>query len=138
MTASKRRALEALKYLPTTNNLEIDQMDYWEDKNIDIENILDGLEALNMSYAGGEFELLAQQIKSDILQRVKAFDKQLATLTDAYMEWCYKHKGSADRGLFRDHHQSNSEVSKSAGSVKVKVVDIYCESLSTSEDTPDR
>ncbi|EGO04891.1 hypothetical protein SERLA73DRAFT_149229 [Serpula lacrymans var. lacrymans S7.3] len=127
MTASKRRALEALKHLPTVENLEMDQMDYWEDKNIDIKKILDGSEALNMSHAGGEFELLAQQMKSDILQRVKAFDKQLATLIDAYMEWCYKHKGSADHGLFRDYYQSNSEASEGAGSVKVKVVDIYYE-----------
>ncbi|EGO28216.1 hypothetical protein SERLADRAFT_434090 [Serpula lacrymans var. lacrymans S7.9] len=61
-------ALDVLKNLPQGGKLS-----WFEDNNdgdeINMEQILDGSEALDISHAGGEFEALASQLKDNIWKR---------------------------------------------------------------------
>lgn len=61
MTPVQRRALEALRELPLAD----DDPNY-SLENVNIEDILDGSEALDISHAGGEFAELAKELNDDI------------------------------------------------------------------------
>ncbi|KAI5988437.1 hypothetical protein EDD15DRAFT_2141888, partial [Pisolithus albus] len=91
MMPEERQALEALR-----EEKNKDQECEWEDVgNIALEDVLDGTEQLEVSNAGGELTDLAQELKDyrmrrdRILRRDEAFNQQLPTLTQAYLDWSY-------------------------------------------------
>ena len=76
MLTDERHALEALWELPMDDN---SGDEYFRDINLD--GILDGLQSLDISHAGGEFETLAQGVGLDICRRSVKFVLGVIMLT---------------------------------------------------------
>jgi len=65
MTPEERRALEALQDLPDENEHDMD--DDFEEMNLD--SVLDGSAALDISHGGGEFAELKKALKANLTKQ---------------------------------------------------------------------
>ncbi|KAH7904942.1 hypothetical protein BJ138DRAFT_1118930 [Hygrophoropsis aurantiaca] len=159
MSIEEKRVLAELQGHVNQHDTEEPQLDsVLLDFEFDIENVLAGSEALEISHGGGEFEELTRELRGDfwmmnnahksrtrrhrgvdyrtrrdrVQRRVDAFNQQLDALTNAYMQWSLARGKNGVRGFFEERRCSpNIDLDINAGQTTIKVVDIFCTASTT-------
>ncbi|KAI6022320.1 hypothetical protein PISMIDRAFT_119560, partial [Pisolithus microcarpus 441] len=153
MTVTERCALEVLRD-PALNYVDNEPVGNDYENEGYGEMILDGMEPLDVSHTGGEFQELTRGLLGNFWkstsEKVKgkcdyhtfqdhstkqtaAFSVQLDVMAEAYMAWSLKQRGARDRGFFDlDEQQTWEEQQRKCNGVDTKllsilVLDVFCE-----------
>ncbi|KAI6098184.1 hypothetical protein F5141DRAFT_1219822 [Pisolithus sp. B1] len=153
MTVTERYALEVLQDLVLNSTVNNPIGDNYERDGYG-EMILDGMESLDVSHAGGEFQELTRGLLGNFwkstpekvrgkcsdyrtfrdrsTKQTAAFSVQLGAMAEAYMAWSFKWRGAGGKGFFdsdeqhRQEEQQNKCDSMNMKLLSVLVLDVFC------------
>ncbi|KAI6142300.1 hypothetical protein EDD17DRAFT_1662346 [Pisolithus thermaeus] len=153
MTVTERHALEVLQD-PASNSVVDNPIGDDCKRDGYGEMILDGMEPLKVSHAGGEFQELTRGLLGNFwkstpekargkhldyrtfqdhsTKQMAAFSVQLGAMAEAYMAWSFKQRGTGGKGFFDSDEQHRwEEQQNKCDSVNMKllsvlVLDVFC------------